>query len=150
MVFNEMGDLLKNRAKHWSVRYNETTGSWEILDLWSESLAGLTSNSEIPSDSPALKVLSADAFNALVEEADRLGVLARLVGPRPLPEKEAEAFLHPELDMKEQSVEPLEIGKQLEPNAGERYYDYKIQSEAIDAIRQVAVSSNIRSLAKPK
>ena len=127
-AFEAMGDLLKQQAKHWAVRYDERTGSWEILDLWHLSLASLSPDDEVPDDSPALKILPADAFTTLLSEADRLGILTRWVGPKVRPPEEVK------------KIESEQVGLEvaLKQAGGEASFNYKIQLETIEAIRQVA------------
>ena len=128
-MFPGVGDLLKQQSKRWSVRYDQRSGAWNILDLWHDSLASLSPDAEIPVDSPALKVLSADAFNALIEEANRLGVLSRLVGPRP----------------------PVSESVDVEtPKQDKGYYHYQLCHEALEIIRQITAASSVRSFVEPK
>jgi len=125
-MFNQLGDLLKQQSKRWAVKYDARSGAWHILDLWHESLASLTPESEVPIDSPALRVLSGDAFNALVEEANRLGVLARFVGPTAARTKSG--------------VE--------EPVKGEskEFYRFKVRMEALGIVRQIVALDTSSSL----
>lgn len=135
MVFNQMGDLLQQESSRWKTRLDVRTGSWEILDLWHDSLKGLTPEDNIPDDSKALTVLPADAFNALVEEANRLGLLTRLVGPPKPPEEKEEGS--PKVE------EPEKVGSQ-------EYYTYDLNKQALEVLRQIAVSSNVQRFVKPK
>jgi len=125
-MFNQMGDLLHQQGKQYSVRYDPRSGAWHILNLWHDSLASLSPSDEVPIDSPALKILPADAFNALIEEANRLGVLARFVGPTIVKPKSGE----------EASVK----------GSDKEFYRFKTTEHALDVIRQVVVSSNLQGL----
>ena len=107
------------------------------MDLWSDSLKGLTPDDNVPDDSKALTVLPADAFNALVEEANRLGLLARLVGPPRPPEEKVERSSKVE--------EPV-----LEKEGSQEYYTYDLNKRALDIIHEIAVSSNVQRFVKPK
>ena len=137
-MFNQMGSLLQQESKRWSARLDVKTGAWEILDLWSDSLKGLTPDDNVPDDSKALTVLPADAFNALVEEANRLGLLARLVGPpRPVEEKREEREASPQAGVPEKTGSP-------------EYYTYDLNKRALEILRQIAVSSNVQRFVEPK
>ena len=125
MAFENIGALLKQQGKRWSVRYDARSGAWHVLDLWSDSLASLTPESEVPIDSPALKVLPADAFNALMDEANRLGMLARLVGPSQPKAGEVAA--------------PVKSGDK-------EFYRFKTTEHALDVIQKVVVASNLQGL----
>lgn len=78
---DQVGESLRQGAQRWKARYNPTTGAWHLLDLWHESLASMSPDDAIPDGSPALRVVQADAFEAVLDEAKRIGVLSRWVGP---------------------------------------------------------------------
>ena len=137
-MFSEMGSLLQQESKRWSARLDVKTGAWEILDLWSDSLKGLTPEDNIPNDSKALTVLPADAFNALVEEANRLGLLARLVGP-PKPTEE-----------KEESRQKVEVPEESVGVDSQEFYTYDLNKRALEVLREITASSNVQRFVKPK
>ena len=115
-------------------------------------MASLSPDDEVPNDSPALRIISADTFDALLTEADRLGVLARWVGPRARPQEEEKG--KPEIEVVDLSGEEVapEIARAKQAG-GEDYFNYKIQLTAIESIKQiVAIGSTERlgSLAKSK
>jgi hypothetical protein len=74
-----VGKTLKQRTKKYSVRYDSNLGVWRILDLWHPSLETLGPGSEVTDDSEALTLLPHSAFEALLEEANRIGILSKYV-----------------------------------------------------------------------
>lgn len=76
-----MGDLLKQTSKRWATKRDPRSGAWRIVDLWHDAIAAIGPDDEIPENCPALTILPADAFDSLISEADRLGLLVKYVGP---------------------------------------------------------------------
>jgi len=116
--FEVVGDLLRQQSKRWAVQFKPKEGTWEILDLWHESLKSLVPDSPIPNDSPALTILPADAFDALIHEADRLGILAKVTG-------------------RASSTLPL-------PTAPTRSGDELVRLRALDLVREIVAMSTTR------
>jgi len=109
-------------------------------------LASLSPDDDVPDTSPALKVIQADAFDVLLTEANRLGVLTRWVGPRqPVEAKK-------ELELEQKQKEPSEAVSEVPPKqaGNDAYFNYRIQLEVIASLERLAASSNIKSLAKSK
>lgn len=125
-MFNTMGDLLRQQSKKWSIRRDPRSGAWWVLDLWHESLAGLSPESEVPEDSPALTIIPADAFGALIAEADRLGVLTRIVGPK-----------------RPESVEEVPT-----PGGEKTFLGYKLRNKALDLVRDIVATQSADDLTR--
>lgn len=80
-----VGKTLKQRTKRYSIKYDSDTTVFRILDLWHPSLETVGLDSEIGDSSEALTVLPYMAFEALLEEADRLGLLSKYISTSSIP-----------------------------------------------------------------
>ena len=64
--------------EHYRAEFDDTGKIWRILDLWHQSLKGLTSEDDVPDESPAVTILTEGAFIALMKEAGSLGLLSSI------------------------------------------------------------------------
>jgi len=67
--------VLSSEFARYRVVYNRDQDLWRILDLHHEALMGINDpDSDIPDNSPALKILPGLAVRSLLEEMGRLGM----------------------------------------------------------------------------
>ena len=100
-----IGNLLSGLDQQY-VALRDESGTWRILNTWSEDLKTLNSDDEIPDDSNAVTLLSEGQFIALIKEAGRLGVLAN-VGGSSMP------TIGFEEDLANQETEIMDLKQQL-------------------------------------
>ena len=67
---NEIGDRFR-------VSYDKITNTFRILDLWDESVRNLPLDSEVPDNSPAIKIISILELNSLLSMLDKMGWLEK-------------------------------------------------------------------------
>ncbi len=67
-------DFEKTIAERYRVKYESKKDCFFILDTWHEQIKNIADfNSDIPEDSPALKIISGGEANALVSELEKKG-----------------------------------------------------------------------------
>ena len=107
----------------------------------------MSPDDEIPSDSPALRIISADTFDVLLTEADRLGVLTKWVGPRARPQEEVKK---PEMEepipLFHEGTSPSIVS--LKQAGNDAYFNYKIIMEAIQSIKSIVAIGSTERLAR--
>ena len=146
-----IGNLLSGLDQQY-VALKDETGTWRILNTWSEDLKSLNAEDEIPDDSSAVAVLSEGQFIALIREAGRLGVLANATvsGSESL---QNELEFGGELAKQDQEIESLkqQISKLQEEKLQflretSHSEDYDLKEKAMESILKLAAFADMTKL----
>ena len=71
-------DYKEEVPERYRISFNRLQGAFYILDLWHESVHNLPPDSDIPTDSPAMKIITSLEVNALLGELKKMGWLDKL------------------------------------------------------------------------
>tara|TARA_R100001530_G_scaffold127495_1_gene96728 strand:+ start:285 stop:740 length:456 start_codon:yes stop_codon:yes gene_type:complete len=147
-----IGNLLSGLDQQY-VALNDDTGTWRILNTWSEDLKSLNADDEIPDDSTAVTVLSEGQFIALIKEAGRLGVLANAT----IGGSSGDPAFGEELVKQDQEIDSLR--QQLSRMQEEKVQilretshseDYELKEKAMESILKLAAMADMAKLTTVK
>ena len=71
-------DYKEEVPERYRISFNRLQGAFYILDLWNETVRNLPPDSDVPTDSPAMKVITSLEVNALLGELKKMGWLEKL------------------------------------------------------------------------
>jgi len=131
----------KDSLSRFRANFNYETGVWRIYDLWHDDLAQYSGlDDDIPDTSPAVTILSEGMFNAVINEADRLGILGKLKNVTP---EQDDKVLEEIKQIKEElQKEELKVDKR------EYTERYLLRSRIIEANLRLASMDSIEGLDK--
>ena len=114
------GEQLRQRVSQFTVKYDEASHVWRILDTWDKTLENLQAEDEIPDGHKAMTVLPMAGMIEVVRSAEELNLLEHMFGG--VSEEEVDE-LKDKLISSEARVEALE--EQLELNRTEDISELK-------------------------
>jgi hypothetical protein len=116
-----IGDQFRTKTDQYACKYEKSTKSWLIVDLWHEKVATLEQGAEVPQE--AIKVLSDAEAACLFKEAARLRKLPRMEQTTDGPKV---AFTTPEGETSKSNTDETKV-----------MYSYQLKNKAIAAIERI-------------
>lgn len=139
-----LGDMLRETIQQYVIKHDSKTGVWRILNTWHEAIRGLDLEADLPDEHPALTILPGVAFQNLVEEAHRLGVLQNVI---------QNVYDVETSELTEENKRLLKENEELKkdkarPDFSKLSENFALKSKAMDAITKLAVSDDIVKLSE--
>lgn len=130
-----VGKTLQQAEKRFAAKRDARTGAWRIIDLWHPDLESRELTDDIPDDSPAMTILSEEAFNTIFSEAERLNLLPKLASSQGFDE-ERERY---ETQLEDLGKLNDELNEKLArvKDAPQLTEKYRLKKDSIDAILKV-------------
>jgi len=149
-----LGNTLRGREDQYVSIQDERTKTWRILDTWHESLKTSDVEDDIPDDSPAVQIITENAFISLMREASRLGIMENAFSHMDNTDILDEELAKVESELEDSYIEienlknTMQILKESEPSKPIVSEETYLKEKAMDAVMRITGLSDISKLSQ--